>query len=238
MTDSKLQTIRALLAKAEATNYPAERDAFNAKANELIARYGIDEALLAASKAERETVGVRDLWVEAPYARDKATLANNIYTPLGCKLIQVTGVTADKRIKLKVFGYDSDLNRAEILYTSLLIQVLRGMATVPSAGHQRTTAANRRSFMAGFIVEVERRLRAAEERAKAEAEPTPGVSTALVLRDRSAAVQDAYEERYPKGSVRKSKTTYRGNAFGAGQAAGMRADIGQGRIGQERMALR
>jgi hypothetical protein len=236
MNDSKLQMIRALLAKAEATTYPAERDAFNAKANELISKYGIEKALLNANKVVRDTVSVREMWVEAPYAKDKATMVNNVYEALGCKAIQVTRVTPDKRIKLKVYGYDSDLDRAEILYTSLLIQALRGMATVPSAGHQRTTAANRRTWMLGFTGEVSRRIREAEARAAATVEPTPGVSTALVLRDRSAAVQDAFTTDHPR--TRQVKSSYSGNGYSAGKAAGARADIGQGRIGTQRMALR
>jgi hypothetical protein len=42
-----LGRIRALLAKAEATGYPPEAEALTAKAQELMARYSIDEAVLA-----------------------------------------------------------------------------------------------------------------------------------------------------------------------------------------------
>ena len=46
--DRRLSTIRALLAKAEATEYPDEAEAFFAKASELISRWAIDEAMLWA----------------------------------------------------------------------------------------------------------------------------------------------------------------------------------------------
>lgn len=46
-----LQRVRKLLAKAEADGAtPAEAEAFTVKAAELMARYGIDRALLAAAK--------------------------------------------------------------------------------------------------------------------------------------------------------------------------------------------
>ncbi|MEE3919447.1 DUF2786 domain-containing protein [Micromonospora sp. BRA006-A] len=43
-----LDRVRALLAKAESTGYPAEAEAFTAKAQELMARHSIDAALLDA----------------------------------------------------------------------------------------------------------------------------------------------------------------------------------------------
>ena len=44
-SDSRLATIRGLLAKAEATEFAAEAEAFTAKASELMARYSLDEAM-------------------------------------------------------------------------------------------------------------------------------------------------------------------------------------------------
>lgn len=43
-----LTRIRALLAKAEATGFPQEAEALTAKAQELMARHSVDEALLDA----------------------------------------------------------------------------------------------------------------------------------------------------------------------------------------------
>ncbi|HEY0696309.1 MAG TPA: DUF2786 domain-containing protein, partial [Micromonospora sp.] len=49
-----LGRVRALLAKAESTDFPEEADAFTAKAQELMARHRIDHALLVARTGERE----------------------------------------------------------------------------------------------------------------------------------------------------------------------------------------
>ncbi|SCF93886.1 Protein of unknown function, partial [Streptomyces sp. Ncost-T6T-2b] len=52
-----LTRIRALLAKAEATGFPEEAEALTTKAQELMARHTIDEALLAARTQSRDDPG-------------------------------------------------------------------------------------------------------------------------------------------------------------------------------------
>lgn len=59
-----LTRIRALLAKAEATGFPEEAEALTTKAQELMARHSIDEALLAARTHSRETPGACRIGVE------------------------------------------------------------------------------------------------------------------------------------------------------------------------------
>ena len=63
MSDAILDKVRKLLAKAEdPACTPAEAEAFTAKAAELIAKYGVDSALLAAADPAADPVG--DLVVE------------------------------------------------------------------------------------------------------------------------------------------------------------------------------
>lgn len=45
-SEAKLEIIRKLLAKAERAATPAEADAYNEKAAELMARHGVDAAVL------------------------------------------------------------------------------------------------------------------------------------------------------------------------------------------------
>ena len=94
MNDDKLARIRKLLAQAEdpaATE--AEAEAFNAKAAELMARHGIDAALLAAGDPGREVVG--DLVVDllAPYAYEKACLGTAVARGLRCSAVLRTSRT-------------------------------------------------------------------------------------------------------------------------------------------------
>jgi hypothetical protein len=134
-----------------------------------------------------------------------------------------------------MFGYTSDLDRAELLYTSLLVQMHRATAWAErslSSYDRRHIRAWRRSFMLGYIRAVVNLVKAAEEaaRGQAKAEETPGsTSTALVLVNREVAVKAAYKAAYPQ--TRQSKITYSGSGYGDGHAAGQRADLGGGKVG-------
>src|SRR5688500_9077022 len=68
-----LKRIRALLAKAEATDHAAEAETFTAKAQDLLTRHAIDEALLAAAGHGAVTVGARRVHLQNPYATTKSS---------------------------------------------------------------------------------------------------------------------------------------------------------------------
>ena len=87
---------------------------------------------------------------------------------------------------VRVYGFTSDLERVELLYTSLLLQATRDLVYVRPDSWGESTAAYRRSWLAGYASAVYARLLRAEQRASAE-QPTTGTgtSTELVLRDRS-----------------------------------------------------
>jgi len=231
--NTKLAQIRALLAKAEATVFEGERDTYNAKANELIARYGIDTALLAAEGQVRDTIGVRDIHIEGPYALDKSSFLNCVYKPLHCQTIQIGNKRQDGSVLVKVHGYDSDLDRAEVLYTSLLVQGTRGMVREALPGRSAaSTAANRRAWLLGFGRTVQERLTQAEARAAHDVRAETGdagPSVALVLVDREWAVAMAFAAAYP--NVVSVRRVLRGTGYASGRQAGQRADIGHGRVG-------
>ncbi|MBW4704166.1 MULTISPECIES: DUF2786 domain-containing protein [unclassified Micromonospora] len=219
MSEAMLSKVRKLLAQAEdAACTPAEAAAFTAKATELIARYGVDRALLAARDPTTDPVGDRVVDVVAPYARDKAGLLAAVADPLRCRCIRRPAGTG---FALHLFGFASDLERVDLLFTSLLVQAAHGLAgtVVPPGEHP---AAFRRSWLAGFARVIAERLRAAEAGAVAQ-DGTPSV--ALVLADRSDRVARRVTEVYPR--LRTAPTRrLAGSGFGAGEAAGQRADLG------------
>ena len=71
--------------------------------------------------------------------------------------------------RLHVFGYSSDLERADILFTSLLVQMARALAQQAVPGYGSEAKAWRRSWMLGYCAAVVARVRAAEEAAVASA---------------------------------------------------------------------
>ncbi len=127
MSDLLLARVRKLLAKAEdPACTSAEAEAFTAKATELIAKYGVDRALLAAQDPAIDPVGDRIVPLDAPYALDKAGLLAAVAVPLGCRVVRRTR----DGVKVHLFGHDADLERVELLFTSLLVQAAHGLAAV------------------------------------------------------------------------------------------------------------
>jgi hypothetical protein len=232
--------VRKLLAKAESPACtPAEAEAFTAKAAELIAKYGIEEAMLTAADPTRDAVGDRVIVVYAPYFNERAILLANIAERMGGRAVQRSRRhrTGTDNVEVHLFGYGTDLERIELLYTSLLIQSANGLshATVP---HYEGVRAFRASWLRGFTRAIVARLDAAAKKAQAEAEAqrVGGPSTALVLADRSALVSRAVADVYPR--VRLAPSALSGSGQTAGYAAGMRADIGgTGLGGQRRRAV-
>ena len=238
--DPILAKVRKLLALAEdpaATTHEAET--YTAKATRLIADYGIDRALLAAADPARDPVGDRIIVLDAPYAADKADLLVTVATRLRCASVRRTRRTpaprGTKELSVHLFGHASDLERSELLFTSLLLQSAHGLARTPVPEWEHK-AAFRRSWLAGFRMAVGHRLGDAERRAEAQAESRyeqAGTSTGLVLADRSALVVGAMESTYPHlGTARRR--TLSGSGSGQGWAAGQRADLGGTRLSGRR----
>lgn len=237
MTDEKmLERIRALLAKAEDVAGTPEADAYNEKVAELVAKYGIDQALLAKTAPELNVPGDKIIVVDAPYAVGKAELCSWVAQALRCQVVTRSHVSSRTRRELHIFGMASDLERFELLYTSLLIQASSGMmkAPVPYYEHGR---AFRNAWLRGFASEVYNRLKAAESHAETVAEAgTPG--TTLVLADRSAVVRGYKESIYTSlrsGGERKLQGSHAG--YSAGMRAGREADLNQTRLSMNRKAL-
>ncbi|MDG4834456.1 DUF2786 domain-containing protein [Solwaraspora sp. WMMD1047] len=233
MSDAILSKVRKLLAKAEdPACTPAEAAAFTAKATELIARYGVDRALLAAADPTSDPVGDLVIEVIPPYALDKAGLLAGVAGALRCRSVRRRERAG---YAMHLFGFASDLERAELLYTSLLVQAAHGLAAaeVPPGQH---AAAFRRSWLVGFTGVVAQRLRAAE-RAAAGAAPTGESSMALVLADRSDRVKRRLAEVYPMSRSAPSRRLA-GGGRRSGADAGRRADLGgTGLAGESRGAL-
>lgn len=224
----KLDTIRKLLAKAEGAATPAEAEAYTAKAVELMARHGVDEALLGAAEPGRDEIGATRVPVEDPYSAGKARLLGWVAGALGCRCV-LHGAWAGKVAAVTVFGHATDRHRVEVLHTSLLLQATTQLVRLRPPDPGESVAAYRRSWLHGFAVEVHRRLSDAERAAAVAHRPVHGPSVALVLADRHERVQRAYAEAFPVlGRSRRSVLS--GSGFGAGSHAGSRADLGRSSV--------
>ncbi len=197
--DAKLERVRALLAKAEATTFPAEAEAYTAKAQELISRHSLDEALLAAD-GEPVVPYARRIGVDHPYESEKASLLNSVARANRCHV-----VWSPEFGFATVFGFDADIDAVDLLHTSLLVQAHRAMArTEPrgKAGRSRLKSF-RQSFLVGYAVRIGERLAEASRAALDEV----GDRAALlpVLASRDVEVRQARDRAFP--------STTRGRGF-------------------------
>ncbi|MFD8332948.1 DUF2786 domain-containing protein [Streptomyces solisilvae] len=230
-----LARVRAILRQAEdSATTPEESETFLQKATELMAKYGIEQAMLQGDDPVSERPADRVVEVTAPWMRECKRLLASIAMQLRCQAISPGGKANQHRVHL--FGFASDLHAVEVLYASLRLQMLRGADTADAEHRpaEEDRRAYKRSWMFGFIRAVAVRIGEAERAAREESERDrqsdtadvgQGRSVALVLADRTMAVDAQVKSRYPKlGKARRTRFT--GSGYRQGHTDGQQADIG------------
>ena len=207
--DPMLDRVRHLLAKAESTEFEAEAVALTEKAQELITRHALDQALLSADGDDvgREPTSVR-IAVDPPYADAKAVLLETVATASRCRAFALTGLALEV-----VVGHAYDLRAVELLFTSLLVQAQHALA---EAGRAASPGSHPRgqAFRSTFLLAYARRI---GERLAAVNEHVVGAHPLLpVLRADEEAVEAFLHERF--GDLHSSPV--RGGGSAAGWASG------------------
>jgi Protein of unknown function (DUF2786) len=225
-SDPKLLTrIRALLAKAEATDYPAEAEALTAKAQDLMTRHAIDEALVHAEAGDSITVIGRRIHIDNPYALEKAILLNGV-----AEANRVRAAWSDFAASMTIVGVPTDLEQIEMLFTSLLIQATRAMTEAGEASRAHSvnrSSSFRRSFLIAYATRIGQRLDTASD----EAAATYGSALVPVFARQDEAIGEEYERLFPhvKSSVVGRNLNRRG--WEAGTDAADRAVMPAGQVG-------
>ena len=213
-----LGKIRALLAKAESTEFAEEAEALSARAQELMAKYSIDHALLAAEAGRKDEPAGRRLPVDNPYEGPKVQLLEEVAKANRCRAVwyKNLGMSA-------VIGFPADLDAVELLFTSLLVQantaMLRAGAKRDRYGRSRTRAF-RQSFLMSYAIRIGERLAGATGDAERQvAAEASGRNLLPVLAARHQAVDDALDEMFGDrvsyhrtGRVSDSEGWYSGRA--------------------------
>ena len=230
--NTMLDRIRKLLAQAEDSGVTdAEAEAFTAKAAALMARYGIDRAILAAARPDTDQPADRIITIPNPWAAVHAHLLCGVGRAMRCQCILLS---APAGARVHVFGFESDIERTDVLYTSLLLQMRHSLARATVPEWTRSIRAWRRSWMLGYCTAVIARIRAAEQHAAGEADGLRsggGQSTALMLASRDEITEARARAAYPV--TRKARITYTGTGYRDGYDQGNRADIGGARLGRQ-----
>lgn len=208
-----IETARQFLAKAERASTDEERDTFDAAAERLIVRLGVDRALIESrldEGAKREEITTRRLGFTTGDPLMEIRFVARIVEALGLEAVFWNLGDGDKAIE--VFGHESDLTNALTLVTSLRQQADKGRARWEADSDEFYYARLdkdrpamrrlRRGYMLAFARGAADRIRGGRARVVQEAEAgLPG--TALVVADRQALVKAAKTAKYAK--LRKTR---------------------------------
>ncbi|WP_079124991.1 DUF2786 domain-containing protein [Streptomyces lushanensis] len=227
-----LTRIRALLAKAEATGYPQEAEALTAKAQELMARHSIDEAVLADRTRRGDVPGACRIGVDAPYETAKAILLDAVASANRCRAVWNSAYGFST-----VVGFDSDLEAVELLHTSLLVQGTTAMTRAEAAqraGGRKRTKTFRQSFLMAYAHRLGERLAEATARTTHEATAdTEGGALLPVLAARDVAVADRTDRMFPETVATRVRGATDAEGWHHGTSAADAAHVPGGAAGQD-----
>lgn len=210
--EKALGRVRALLAKAEATEFPDEAEALSAKAQDLMSRYSLKEALSQHDRGRKPAAVARRIWIENPYAAAKASLVQVVSRCNRCR-----AVWAERLGFVSVIGCETDLNLVELLTTSLLVQANRAMLSAGrGGGAQARSRSFRHSFLVAYAQRIGERLDSASASVTAEAKHDGRLLPVLAANSR--ATEELTERLFPS-TVPRSVAVSNGAGWGAGRAA-------------------
>jgi len=218
-----LARVRALLAKAESTDYPEEAEALSAKAQELMGRHALEQALVAGPVDASPRAAARRLWLDAPYASAKSSLVHQVAGANRCRAVGL-----DALDMVTVVGHAADLATVELLVTSLLVQADRAMLAADRGVPRSRTRSFRHAFLLAYATRIGERLHAAAHEAQAHARAELGEGLLPVLAARAEVVERTVGELFPR-VTRRRFSVGNGAGWAAGRAAADAASLTPGR---------
>ncbi|MGW0250295.1 DUF2786 domain-containing protein [Nocardia goodfellowii] len=242
--DRMLTRIGGLLRQAESTDNEHEAEAFLAAAQRLATRSSIDLAVARAHVRGRERRPTPVQRVIPIGAAGKKGLRT--YVQLFVAIAHANDVRCDvarTSTQVYAYGFDSDIDTCEALYTSLLIQMVRASDQYIKSGAYKTATVEkvvaekrwgrtvqrrvqapvapvtaRLNFQMAFAARVGKRLAAVKQEVETEAVVPSETSrgTALALRDKEIELVDFYKQ------TSEARGTWRGPQASAGHSAAAR----------------
>ena len=262
-SDKMLTRIGGLLRQAESTDNPHEAEAFMEAAQRLATATSIDLAVARSHSASREKQAAPAQRVIGIGEAGKKGLKTFVH--LFVAIAHANDVQCDvARSSTQVFayGFDSDLDTTEALYSSLLIQMVRASDKYIKSGTYRSETAVRTAtkvvgrrryriqeevpvaavtarlnFQTAFAVRIGARLSEVKEDTEKKAIAADReAGTALVLRNKEVELRDYYREQSTARGTWRGQSANAGYSEGArkaGDRAGRAARLGTESTGQE-----
>ena len=211
--EKALSRVRALLAKAEATEFPDEAEALSAKAQELMSRYSIREAVADHDRGRAPVAAARRIWIDNPYPTAKASLVQAVGQANRCRVVWAAlGFVT-------VVGTETDLDLVELLTTSLLVQANRAMLQAGrhvGSGGQARTRSFRQSFLVAYATRIGERLEGTSASVTADIQRDSRLLPVLAAK---VGRPNELTDRLFPSTVPQPVSVSNGAGWGAGRAA-------------------
>jgi hypothetical protein len=233
---SKVATkIKALLTKAERSDFQDESDAFYAKAAELMAKHAIDQAQIDSLNEEYVPIIVkRQFVVMAPYSLDRMQLISQVSMALGGYAYYMRQARDGSKTRTRskdhntyavLIGTDSDLDQIEAMLESINRQL--EISREREQDHEYFSGMGQKkvwnaTFIRGYAQRIGQRLKEAYETPLQEQTG----SVALVLRDKSLMLREELAKIGVK--VQASSRQFSESGWRSGQRAAESAVLRQG----------
>ena len=219
--DPVLAKVRALLNKAESTEFAAEAESFTAKAQALISRHSLADVLGESHGGDCRLASIR-IPLDGAYVRAKASLLAVVAVASRCQSIYLTSYAM-----CSVIGRPRELRRVEILFTSLLVQAQAALDEVgraASPGSSCRSRSFRSSFLSGYASRIGQRLVAERDRAV----QSYGPDALPVVARIDSEVEDEVERLFGGDLTSARSRTYNSLGWGSGVDAADSAQIRDG----------
>lgn len=256
MDDKYLSKIAAMLRQAETTENEHEAQAFMQAAQRLATATQIDLEIARQHQKNKEK---RETPIQKRIAiGDRGKKGLKYYVRLFLAIAGQNGITCDmasNSTAVYAFGFPSDIEMVELLYASLVSQMIEASDKyLRSAAYKQETVERwndakwryetkpvdgrvaRASFQEAFISTITSRLYKARLDAiteiKADEPESAESSTDIVLRNKEIEVRDYYKQASTASGSwggYKGSSGHSTHASGAGREAGQRARIGGNR---------
>jgi Protein of unknown function (DUF2786) len=222
--DPVLTRVRALLAQAESTTYPAEAEAFTAKAHALMTRHAIDAALLDQSVGDGWTTALR-IPIEDPYVDSKSLLLHVVAEHSRCR-----AVFHSRYAMCTVVGANGDVAATELLFTSLLLQAQQALLAEGDqvgAGALERSRSFRSAFLFAYANRIGERLAEVNAAVIAEADTASSRSVLPMLAHRSQVVDEAFDRLFGNLVSQRVRSGWNAAGWSSGRRAADRARLGE-----------
>lgn len=217
--------VRKILAKAERAGTPEESQAFFAKAADLITRWRIEDIELHGAS---DVIEKRQINLGTYTPSIDAIAMKHVLTPLGIQLGYSKYRGKGTKPYVVLMGWTNDLNKAELLWAAIEIQLVTAMKSKePNFGNRNELREWRQSFKLGFARVVGERMTEAAQVVVQEAVlAKPGLGLVLVSK------QEQLDQEFRAGTLpgRATSVTMSHSGLIAGRQAGASADLGGTRL--------